>query len=239
MSTHQWLGKLHTACKCASGHNWINASHSCGCGGSSSKSGSGAAKFGTKRSRPRISSTAGSISCPALTQRREQVGSLLRGPNVSRGMTSLTRFAKCRSAARGTSDGPGRSEASASSLFGSRGEKLVIGRALATRVLSQPIAAVTVASHASGWPTRLGAGHARVRSSLTSDNAAPLVSKMRHLPATSSRRGTRRAQTLMPEYGCSGLPWTLNPHRSLNWNRTTQRPRIGFGRTAGACTAGS
>jgi hypothetical protein len=31
MSSHQWLGKLHTACKCTSGHKWINASHSCGC----------------------------------------------------------------------------------------------------------------------------------------------------------------------------------------------------------------
>jgi hypothetical protein len=38
MSSHQWLGKLHTACKCTSGHEWINASHSCGCAGGGAKS---------------------------------------------------------------------------------------------------------------------------------------------------------------------------------------------------------
>jgi hypothetical protein len=31
VSSHQWLGSLHTGCKCKSGHSWINANHSCGC----------------------------------------------------------------------------------------------------------------------------------------------------------------------------------------------------------------
>jgi hypothetical protein len=46
MSSHQWLGKLHTACKCTSGHQWINANHSCGCagGGTQSTAGSGCGK---------------------------------------------------------------------------------------------------------------------------------------------------------------------------------------------------
>lgn len=57
MSSHQWLGKLHTACKCTSGHQWINANHSCGCAGGGTQSTAGGG-CGKNRSAGATASTA-------------------------------------------------------------------------------------------------------------------------------------------------------------------------------------
>lgn len=80
MTAHQWLGKLHTACKCTSGHKWINANHSCGCAGGGAKSSTGGG-CGKGRSLGATASTASMVTSFAPGAHRRRDTAIHRSPS--------------------------------------------------------------------------------------------------------------------------------------------------------------